>query len=124
MKKNLTTPEDADEFAGYIEKWQLLLNLHDWRICRGKKAASGVMADVSLDHSAKMAIWRLGRHFGSDSVNAYSLESTAVHEMLHVLLADYREAVAAKASDDLISAAEHRIVNTLERLLVTKPGNV
>jgi len=62
--KNRTTADDLAQFSEYMQKWQLLLNLHDWRIVQGKRAVRGAMADVSMDHSSKMAIWRLGRHFG------------------------------------------------------------
>jgi len=58
---------------------------------------------------------------GDDPVNGYTLESTAAHESLHILLADYRETVASKPLDEMLEAAEHRVIHTLERLLVPKP---
>jgi hypothetical protein len=115
---NETTTDHADQFDVYIKRWQGELNLKDWRICRGAKPARGAMADMSIDIGARLAVWRLGKHFGTEPVTEQSLSATACHEMLHVLLADLTAAIETKASPDLIESAEHRIINTLERLLV------
>lgn len=119
--KNAITPADADAFASFIAKWQALLNLHDWRITkRGNTAAKGAMADVAISAGDKLAQWRLGKHFGAESVDAYNLESTACHEMLHVLLAEFKEVCASKPTDEILDGAEHRVIHTLERLLVKR----
>ena len=120
--KNLVTPADDDKFAEYIDKWQTLLNLNDWRITRrGSKAPKGAMADVAISAADKLAQWRIGKHFGSEVVNDYTLESTAVHELLHVLLADFKEVCTSKPTDEILDGAEHRVIHTLERLLVKRP---
>jgi hypothetical protein len=118
--KNEVTPEQAEKFAGYIDKWQAALNLLDWRVIRMGRA-KGVMAEVSISTADKMAQYRLGKHFGTEAVDDYTLESTAVHELLHVLLSEYREIAVSKPSDEIMDGAEHRVVHTLERLLVRKP---
>ena len=120
--KNPVTPADDDKFAAYISKWQTLLNLHDWRITRrGSKASKDAMADIAISAGDKLAQWRIGKHFGSEVVNDHTLESTAVHELLHVLLADFKEIVASKPTDEILDGAEHRVIHTLERLLVQRP---
>ena len=116
--KNSPTPEQSAEFDGYVKKWQANLNLFDWRIQRSDKPAKGAMADVFASTEDRMAVYRLGDSFGIEKINSYLLESTAVHELLHILLAEYRELANAKVEDTILLAAEHRIVNTLERLLV------
>jgi len=118
--KNTVTPEHEAQFAAYIVKWQGLLNLLDWRIHRLDKPAKGAMADVAMSPPDKLAQWRFGKHFGTETVTDYSLESTAVHELLHVLLAEYREIAISKPSDEILQGAEHRVIHTLERLLVKK----
>ena len=114
---NETTPEHAEQFAQAIAHWQTRLNLHDWRICRGAKPARGAMADMQIDIGARLAVWRIGKSWGMEPVTAQSLSATACHELLHVLLADFAAAIETKASPDVIESAEHRIINTLERLL-------
>jgi hypothetical protein len=115
---NETTPEHAAKFAVYVADWQTKLNLNDWRIHQGSKPARGAMADMSIDVTSRLAVWRLGKHFGTELVTDQSLEATALHEVLHVLIADFALAVETKAADEVIESAEHRIINTLERLLV------
>lgn len=115
--RNLPTPEQAAQFDGFIAKWQTLLNLHDWRIERGTKAAkSGAMASVEFTPSARLAVYRLG-DFGAETINAESLEKTALHEMLHVVTFDLLDVAQNKPSADELDAAEHRVINLFERLL-------
>lgn len=118
---NPVTVEDAAKFAGYITTWQQKLNLLDWRVIKSSKRPKGVMAQVTVDTVAKMATYGIGPNFGVDTVDDYTLESTACHEMLHVLVVDLVEAAKANASADILMGMEHRIVHTLERLLVPKP---
>ena len=119
--KNLVTPADADKFAVYVAKWQALLNLNDWRITRrGSKASKDAMADIAISSADKLAQWRIGKHFGAEIVDDYTLESTAVHELLHVLLADFKEICTSKPSNEILDGAEHRVIHTLERLLVKR----
>lgn len=120
MKANPVTPEQALEFDGYVAKWQAKLNLHDWRLIKGSKPSKDSCAEVSIGVSDHTAVYRLGLHFGFELVNAASLESTAIHELLHILLAEFREMAESKAIPELLIAAEHRIVHTLERLLAPK----
>ena len=123
---NETTDAHRVEFAKYVAHWQRELNLYDWRIVQGTKPAPGAIADMSINIGARLAVWRLGRSFGAEQVTPANLEAAAFHEAFHVLLADLIAAVESKAAPEIIEAAEHRIVNTLERLLVpqtatTKP---
>lgn len=115
---NPVTTEDAAKFHSFIEKWQGLLNLGDWRLLKGDKAAKGAMADMAVSLSDRCAVYRIGTHFGTESVTDFSLEQTVVHELLHIHLAEFRELVAAKCSDEILMAGEHKIIHTLEKLLV------
>jgi hypothetical protein len=52
-------------------------------------------------------------------VNSGTLEQTAVHELLHVLLYPLIEAAkSAQTSDEDLRSIEHGVINALERLLV------
>jgi len=114
---NVPTPEDAVYFASCVKKWQSILNLGDWRIEKGLKPAKQAMASVEFNEGARLATYRLG-DFGSEQVNHQSLNSTALHELLHVLLHDLLTAAQdPRSSTELIEKEEHRIINLLERLL-------
>ena len=119
--KNSITPEHVAKFAAYMELWQDRLNLKDWRIEQHKsKADKGAMAQVERSYSDRMAAWRLGADWGPITPTDHELESTAVHELIHVLLCEVVELAQKKVDDETLMAAEHRITNTLERLLVPK----
>lgn len=119
--KHVTGPEHVAKFAAYLELWQDRLNLKDWRIEQHQsKASRGALAQVQRSFPDRLAAWRLGTDWGPVSPTDHELESTAVHELLHVLVCEVVELASKKADDETLMAAEHRIVNTLERLLVPK----
>jgi hypothetical protein len=123
---NKLSPEDADKLFQYVQGWQQRLNLGDWRIVRSSKPPKkGVMAQViGLDVAQRLASIRVGMDFGSTDVNDHSLEQTAVHELLHIMLRPLID--AAKDNETTTQAQleslEHSVINTLERLLVP-PGS-
>ena len=117
--RNPVSPEDAILFDGFIAKWQAKLNLNDWRIERGVRPAKNAMASVEFDDPARLATYKLG-DFGADAITPESLEATAVHELLHVVLHDLLEIVQARANAEVIEAAEHRVINLFEKILLQR----
>lgn len=120
--KNPVSSDEAKTFDGFVLKWQHRLSLGDWRIERGRKPASkGAMATVEFDEPARLVTYKLG-DFGAETINAQSLEKTAIHELLHVFLHDLIAVAQDRgASPEQLEAAEHRCINVLERLLADKP---
>lgn len=112
--KNVPDSTQSAEFDGYVKKWQRILNLQDWRIERSSGAAKA-MAEVLIEYPDRLATYKLGS-FGSAQITPQTLEGTALHEVLHVLMADL---VKGKLKGDALVSAEHRIVNTLEKLLMS-----
>ena len=74
------------------------------------------MATVEFNLPARLAIYKLG-DFGSEAITPESLEQTAIHELLHVVLFDLVNTAASKSSDDELEMAEHCVINMLEKLL-------
>ena len=107
---NEVSADDLVTFDGFVQKWQRILNLSDWRIERGVRRPKHNMAQVSFYDADMLAMYRVGTQFGSTPVNADSLERTAVHELLHIRLRKFKL--------DQSEANEHEIVNTLEKLLM------
>lgn len=124
QKKSPPNPvqqSDEDAFALFIRDWQHKLNLQDWRIERSAKACGRAnMAEINkISLPDRLATFTIGADFGAKPVTAQSVEETACHETLHILLHEYKEVCRdPAATDDDIMAAEHRVVNTLVRLLV------
>lgn len=120
MGQNPVTDEHAQRFEQFLQKWQDQLNLKDWRINLSPVRHKGVMAVVyKMDFEQRQATIRLGTDFGADTVDDVSLEATALHELLHVFMCEVLElAKEAGTQGDPLRSAEHRVINTLERLLV------
>ena len=114
--KNLPTPADALLFDAFIAKWQSKFSLGDWRIERGNKPAKNAMASVEFNPPARLCVYKLG-DFGAEAVTPASLEATVIHELLHVLLFDLIQTASGKSTDEELEAAEHAVVNVLEKLL-------
>jgi hypothetical protein len=115
---NTPTPEHAEIFAQSVKKWQQVLNLSDWRIEKGLKPAKQAMASVEFNEGARLATYRLG-DFGAEKITHESLDSTALHELLHVMLHDLMTAAQdPRSSPEVLEKEEHRIINLLERLLL------
>lgn len=114
--KNCPTQEQINYFYEQVKLYQVMLNLQDWRIESGTRAASkGNMAEVSISLPDKLAIICLGKNLGVP-VTDEVLAGTALHELLHVFLKPLIE--ASKSRDDsAIESAEHSIVVLLEKLL-------
>ena len=115
--KNPVSESDALLFDGYIAKWQAKLSLNDWRIERSPKPARNAMASVEFDEPARLAIYKLG-DFGGEAITPKSLEATAVHELLHISLHDLIDAAFNRERPEVIEAAEHRVVNLIEKILL------
>lgn len=118
--KNLVGAEDAKLFDGFVAKWQTRLSLGDWRIERGLKPAKAAMASVEFNDPARLAVYRLG-DFGAEAITPASLEKASIHELLHVLLRDLLLVAQDRgAAPEALEAAEHRVINVLERLLADR----
>jgi hypothetical protein len=119
---NKPNEQQAKDFDGFIQHWQRVLNLQDWRIERGAKSARSAMASVECDSAARLAIYRIG-DFGAEAITASSLSHTALHETLHVFLYELIQAAQdPKATPEQLDSAEHRVINVLERVLGSTHG--
>lgn len=115
--QNRPSAEQAEEFDAYIKHWQQVLNLMDWRLERSSKPVRAAMAAMQCDSQARLGSYQLG-DFGSTTVNSESLSMTALHECLHVFLFDLISTAQDRASTpEQLDAAEHRVINVLERVL-------
>lgn len=116
---NVPNAAQTREFARHIAKWQTALGLMGWRIEKSRRK-SKAMADMKVSYDARLATWALG-DFGSTEINSYSLESTALHEVLHVLLYEIWFFTSEDAPMPQIESAEHAVITVLEKLLCPPP---
>jgi hypothetical protein len=115
---NCLTPDDAEEFWAALSRWQGELSLTGWRITPSPTPSKYMAEMAKWDWKQRQVSCRLGLNWKATPVTHAAIEQTAVHELLHVLLYPLIETVRANGAAEDILAAEHAVINTLERLLV------
>jgi len=118
-KNHPITAEHRAQYKAFLDKWQRALNLDDWRIeFADKPAPNSNMADVQVYYEHRLAVFRLGGKWRV-APTPQELERTAVHELLHVRLADI--AHTARGKDGMAQeAAEHAVIVLFEKLLIPR----
>lgn len=117
MKQHRLTVADNKVFDAKIVKWKRLLNLDNWRVER-IPGSTKAMAEVSVSREDRLAAYKTGKSFGvTTPVTEFTLEQTALHELLHVFFDDLKDAVKSD-NEQYISAAEHSLITVLENLLL------
>lgn len=113
------TPEHREAFESSLEYWQGELNLRDWRVNLSKKPTGRkVLACVEIDWEAAICKVMLPKVWPIE-VTPAELDSTALHELLHVMLAPLLQASRAR-DDEATATIEHRVIQVLERLLAER----
>lgn len=117
--RNFPTTEQDAEFDAHVRKWAEKLGLHDWNIYRRQSRAVKAAADVDAKIESRHAGYRTG-DFGKVAIDSHELEGTALHEMLHVFLADLCYSYEHSDDSNVYLGAEHRVIHALMRLLLKK----
>lgn len=113
---NNLTPDQHEAFDLYVKEWQERLGLQGWRIERSRKKTKN-MAEVVMDHKSRLAVYKVG-DFGATVVSPESIESTVVHELLHIVLYELINQIEIGLTDVALESAEHRVIHMLEKLLL------
>lgn len=120
MKVEVFTEKDFDEFRLAVVKWMVALNLTGWRFeVQHEQIGDGTRASVSYNHRAKLAVFRLTRSAEFDFGAVDTPERLALHEVLHLLVADL-VTEAAKTGDDMcdtVVSREHELIHRLMEIL-------
>jgi len=115
------TKEQHALFRKECDRLQVVLGLQGWKIYHAVKKLSGVYATTHSDALAKVATLELNAQwedYPNNPPSAANIRGLALHEMLHVFLADLTGLAHSRFLDaGEIDEAEHRIVRTLEKLL-------
>jgi len=121
---NPLSDEHVAEFDMYVAKWRDRLNLRDWRVVRSTKRDPTCMASLlSVEPEHKLARYAVGVHFGAEEVTPASLESTAIHEMLHLRLRGLMDAcMDERGHTHVVNEKEHEVVVVIEELLFRAYG--
>jgi hypothetical protein len=115
---NLLTEEQKLAFDEAVRRWQTTLGMVDWRLERSKKATRN-MAEVEIHHKDRLASYRIG-DFGAAQITSETIEATALHEVLHVMLCELVNSAEYGIEGEALESAEHRVINALEKTLLTR----
>lgn len=108
----MSTPTDRFKIA--CRKWQARFGLTDWAIVyKTAEKDAEHFGYVHYNWDSRRAIITLVKDADGD------VEAIALHEMLHVLLADLLATVAQRASDTHpdVGREEHRVIERLMAVL-------
>jgi hypothetical protein len=95
----------------------VLMGLAGWRFERSKrKAKKGNLADVTINHQARMASCRLG-DVGPDFKDS-DVVSLAIHEVGHVRTCLLVNHVEYGIEGEALDSAEHDLIHVLEKLFL------
>lgn len=116
---NPVLAEHKEKFFSYCRKWQDLLGLHRWRVSPSKRTTSHMAElQVDKDEDARLARILIGTDWKSADITDEELEKTALHEILHLFLHDFREACKEEPyNGGRIMAREHEVIHSLEQLI-------
>ena len=118
MKAVYLTAEQDAEFDRYVRAWADKLGLDDWEFYRGDGRAKGAMADMVPHFTARYGKFRTG-NWTHIKPTPKALEGIALHEVLHVFLAELHHVYTTSEDASWQMSAEHRVINVLTRLLAT-----
>lgn len=118
------TEDHRAAFRAAVARWQLALNLGDWRInLSSRRATKDCLALVDkCSIPDRMATIRLADEWDENTPPTEdNFDWVALHEILHILLAELGAVKSNPAHTfDEHMAVEHRIINTMVRLLTGK----
>lgn len=117
--KNPLSEADKALFDDEMRKWQVWLNLSNWRVIKSDRKTNAMSEMFDWDTPNRMARYKIGDDYGVTKVTPHTIEGTAIHEMLHLLLHEPLEVACAEGEyNDTVMGAEHSAIAVLENLLL------
>ncbi len=120
MKAYTFTPSDFKHFAAKVQWLVSKMGLTEWNLSiTHEQIGSGVAAQTQYNTVSKNASIRLTINSEGDYGFITDVEQLAIHEVLHLALADWGEVIAKmqNANHDLAVAQEHAVLNRLMRII-------
>ncbi len=110
------------DFARFVEQvgvWLVRFGVSEWQIdYRHEQLAPSTSAEVEFDNEGKSATFRLNECVESSSDHLVDVDALALHEVLHLILADFAwVASRSRDRDEIVISHEHEVINRLMRVL-------
>jgi len=120
MQTHVFTDKDFALFKDTVEKWIIDFGITGWGVeIRHEQIGDKSIAQVSTNPVSRNAFFRLTLQVESD----YALErdpvKLAIHEVLHLLLADFAWTISTSGGEysDISMGHEHSIIHRLIKLI-------
>lgn len=120
MKSVIFTDDDFGKFKTVVEYWIEQFGLTEWNIdITHDQIGDRTNAQTQYNTTSKGAIIRLTKVSEGDFNMVTDVTKLALHEVLHLLLADFCETTAklADTHHDLVVGREHELINKLMRVV-------
>lgn len=116
MARKALTPKAFNLFKKVFKEWQARLGLQEWTISFKKEEMDDAEACIDSDPESRTVLVTVNSklfHVKDDS----DIEETALHEVLHLLLADLSHAAVDRYTDrETLVRVEEALVNRLTKL--------
>jgi hypothetical protein len=111
----------VDKYRQYVTEWQEVLCLQNWQIYVGQKKLADAYARTYTDCKGRVATIFINTSWdGLRPINDTELRSNALHECLHVLIADfYNEAQSRYTMEYDLDRTEESVVVQLASIILT-----
>lgn len=119
-KPVMISKKEFKEFEYCVHYWLQRLGMTEWEVhVHHEQGASGELASVSYASEDKYATFYLAEYTEDGGRRPYTMEFLALHEVLHLLIADIVWTAARSRTDDsVIVAHEHEFINRMIRVLL------
>lgn len=113
MKSYTFTANDFRKFKQRVNYWINKLAITGWMIeIEHEQIGDGINAQCAYNIGSKSALFRLTKNTEGDYNLIIGIDTLALHEVLHLALADL-VFVSTKGDDDIITSSEHDLINRL-----------
>ena len=116
MKKSRPkpAPTQLETYQKYCIYWQSLFGMTDWTFTFESKPLGNLVAEVSYNTTSRLATLRISSRMKRTQDE---IKFDALHEVMHVLLADLTSYGEAMFQGDVVIREEHRIIARIEHLM-------
>ena len=117
-----TTPKHFAQFKRSVNKWLANFGLVSWEVvCLHKELQEPRLAECGTDPVGNFADLTLGTAWGNLPCTSASLDQTACHEVLHILLAKLTTIAGERwVTERELENGEHAVIRALLQFLFPK----
>jgi len=125
-----TTDDDFRFFESEVKRWRNLFGLSGWELTvlheeHCESNGRGCAAMCETDYESRMAIVTLARDWGPMETTRDNIAATALHEVLHMVLAPLKLIALARAATWAeIVGAEHEVLNVIQNFITDNAAAV